>query len=42
MRIDKTNVLMDSLVESSKVDMHKEVKVEFIGEKVTDAGGLLR
>ena len=42
MRIDKHNILMGSLVESSKVDMHKEVKIEFLGEKVNDAGGLLR
>lgn len=42
MRIDKTNILMGSLVESQKVDMHKEIKIEFLGEKVNDAGGLLR
>jgi hypothetical protein len=33
---------MSSLVEYSKVNMHKEVKIEFIGDKVNDAGGLLR
>lgn len=42
MRIDKNNILMGSLVESKKVNMHKEVKIEFLGEKVNDAGGLLR
>ncbi len=33
---------MSSLVEYTKVNMHKEVKIEFIGDKVNDAGGLLR
>ncbi len=33
---------MSSLVEYQKVNMHKEVKIEFIGDKVNDAGGLLR
>ncbi len=33
---------MSSLVEYKKVSMHKEVKIQFIGEKVNDAGGLLR
>ena len=33
---------MNSLIESKKVNMHKEVKIQFIGEKVNDAGGLLR
>lgn len=33
---------MSSLVEYPKVNMHKEVKIEFIGDKVNDAGGLLR
>jgi hypothetical protein len=33
---------MSSLVEYKKVNMHKEVKIQFIGEKVNDAGGLLR
>jgi hypothetical protein len=42
MKIEKTNVLMSSLVAYPKVNMHKEVKIEFIGDKVNDAGGLLR
>lgn len=42
MRIDKNNVLMCSLIESKKVNMYKEVKIEFAGDKVNDAGGLLR
>ena len=33
---------MSSLVTYPKVNMHKEVKIEFIGDKVNDAGGLLR
>jgi hypothetical protein len=33
---------MSSLVAYPKVNMHKEVKIEFIGDKVNDAGGLLR
>lgn len=35
-------MLMTSLIEYKKVNMHKEVKIQFIGEKVNDAGGLLR
>ena len=42
MTIEKTNVLMSSLISSKKVNMHKEVKIQFIGDKVNDAGGLLR
>ena len=42
MKIEKTNVLMSSLVSYEKINMHKEVKIEFIGDKVNDAGGLLR
>lgn len=42
MKIEKSNVLVSSLVQSKKVNMFKEVKIEFIGDKVNDAGGLLR
>jgi hypothetical protein len=42
MQIEKGNVLMSSLIHSKKVDMHKEVKIQFVGDKVNDAGGLLR
>jgi E3 ubiquitin-protein ligase HUWE1 len=42
MHIEKNNVLMSSLIESKKVNMYKEVKIEFVGDKVNDAGGLLR
>ena len=42
MKLEKTNILMNSLVETKKVNMHKEVKIDFLGEKVNDAGGLLR
>lgn len=42
MHIDKNNVLMCSLIHAKKVNMHKEVKIQFINDKVNDAGGLLR
>ena len=42
MRLDKANILMTSLLETDKVNMHREVKIEFLGDKVNDAGGLLR
>jgi E3 ubiquitin-protein ligase HUWE1 len=42
MKIEKNNVLMSSLIQSKKVNMYKEVKIEFVGDKVNDAGGLLR
>lgn len=42
MKLQRSNILMTSLVEYKKVNMHKEVKIQFIGEKVNDAGGLLR
>ncbi len=42
MYIEKDNVLMTSLSAVSKVNMHKEVKIDFAKEKVNDAGGLLR
>ena len=42
MRIERDNVLISSLVGAKKVNMYKEVKVEFAGDKVNDAGGLLR
>lgn len=42
MKIEKDNVLMTSLAAIRKVNMHKEVKIDFVKEKVNDAGGLLR
>jgi hypothetical protein len=33
---------MTSLAAIAKVNMHKEVKIDFVKEKVNDAGGLLR
>lgn len=42
MKIEKNNVLMSSLIQSKKVNMYKEVKIQFVGDKVNDAGGLLR
>lgn len=42
MHIEKDNVLMTSINAISKVNMHKEVKINFANEKVNDAGGLLR
>ena len=42
MKISKNNVLMTSLMAVKTVNMYKEVKINFIGDKVEDAGGLLR
>lgn len=42
MKLERSNILMCSFIEAKKVNMHKEVKIEFVGEKVNDAGGLLR
>lgn len=42
MKLEKDNILINSLNEVKKVNMHKEVKIEFVGDKVNDAGGLLR
>lgn len=42
MKLERNNILISSLLEYKKINMHKEVKIEFIGEKVNDAGGLLR
>ena len=42
MKISKNNVLMTSLMEVKHVNMYKEVKIKFMGDKVEDAGGLLR
>jgi E3 ubiquitin-protein ligase HUWE1 len=33
---------MSSFVEYKKVNMYKEVKIQFLEEKTNDAGGLLR
>jgi hypothetical protein len=33
---------MTSIIAASKVNMYKEVKIQFSGDKVNDAGGLLR
>lgn len=42
MNINQENLLIDSINEAKKVNMLKEVKINFKGEKVNDAGGLLR
>lgn len=42
MNINQENLLIDSMNEAKKVNMLKEVKINFKGEKVNDAGGLLR
>jgi E3 ubiquitin-protein ligase HUWE1 len=36
------NILLSSLGSINKCNLYKEVKVDFIGDKVQDAGGLLR
>lgn len=33
---------MTSIQSVYKVNMHKEIKIQFVGDKVNDAGGLLR
>ena len=42
MEIDKENLLIDSLNAAKNTNMLREVKINFKGEKVNDAGGLLR
>ena len=42
MKIDRSNMIISSYLEAKKVNMFKEVKIDFVGEKVNDAGGLLR
>ena len=40
--MEKDNILMTSLQSIYKVNIHKEIKIQFAGDKVNDAGGLLR
>lgn len=42
MKVEKENVLMTSIYAANKVNMHKEVKIQFADDKVNDAGGLMR
>lgn len=42
MTVEKDNILMTSLQSAKKVNMYKEIKIVFDGDKVNDAGGLLR
>lgn len=42
MEIHTDNVLLTSLTAIEQVDLHKEVKISINGDKVQDAGGLLR
>lgn len=42
MKIHKDNVLLTSIDQLQKVNLHKELKFEIVGDKVSDAGGLLR
>jgi len=42
MEIHTDNVLLTSLTAIELVDLHKEVKISINGDKVQDAGGLLR
>jgi len=41
-KIHRDNVLLTSLSTISNVNLYKEIKIEIDGEKVQDAGGLLR
>ena len=38
----KDNILLTTLNKIRELNMHKELKIEIQGEKVNDAGGLLR
>lgn len=42
LKVEINNVLLSSMVCIMKCNMHKEVKVDFVGDQVLDAGGLLR
>ncbi|KAM3129436.1 hypothetical protein pb186bvf_018428 [Paramecium bursaria] len=42
LNVDMNNLLQTSLHSIKGINMHKEVKIQFIGDKVQDAGGLLR
>lgn len=42
LKIDKNNVLNSTLTNIWNCNMHKEVKIDFLNDKVLDAGGLLR
>ncbi|KAL4434917.1 hypothetical protein ABPG74_021256 [Tetrahymena malaccensis] len=41
-KINPDNVLLNSMFGIQQCDLHKEVKIQIIGDKVNDAGGLLR
>ena len=40
--VHKDNILLTTLSKIFYCNMHKELKIQFEGEKVNDAGGLLR
>lgn len=40
--VKRQSILRDSIMEFKRIDIHKELKVNFIGEVSNDAGGILR
>lgn len=40
--IDRQNVLFSGIAALEKADLHKELKIIYLDEKVDDAGGLMR
>lgn len=41
-KVDRSNILMSSKQQLEKINLRKEVKIQFTDETVDDAGGLLR
>ena len=42
LNLNRNNMLSESMEQINKVDLHKEVKINFIGEVSYDAGGIMR
>ena len=42
LKIDRRNILKDSMEGIKKINLKKEMKIEFVGEVSLDAGGILR
>lgn len=42
LKVDRLNLLMSSKVAVQKMNLHREIKIQFDDEEVEDAGGLLR
>lgn len=40
--VDRQNVLMSSIQQMEKINLRKEIKIQFDGEEVDDAGGVMR